>query len=282
MLILPEREWAASPTAPNSRFRQFWKLCRALFSACCILHPPPMKQLLLSFAATEKQESRQQWIFFERSALRKARLYKYLYPSFSLLRLLCTGLPSLSPAEMPLRNLNGCIQLSRRNCLNVTRAENVGVSAIHRTGHRRPVSMSQYPLPKPVPLEHRNLPNTEVDESHGLWGFLLAEEERCVFARGGGVPRSVVLILRCLVLTDQILGRPWDYVELSKLNFENLHKLYWVCLKERNRVSTRIEELEANHLPRGKSQATDRIQAVSVIPLDLYLTMMNPPFHSPI
>ena len=64
-------------------------------------------------------------------------------------------------------------------------------------------------------------------------------------------------------------GRPWAYIELSKLTFDNLHKLYWVCLKERNRVSTRIQELETNHLPRGPSQAGDRIEAVSIHSLPL-------------
>ena len=71
--------------------------------------------------------------------------------------------PSQQPKRMhPAQEL----KLSKRD-----KSKKRGVSAIHRTGHRRPVSMSQYPLPKPVPLEQRPSSKPEVDESHGLWGF---------------------------------------------------------------------------------------------------------------
>lgn len=47
---------------------------------------------------------------------------------------------------------------------------NRGVSALRRTGLRNPVSMSKFPLPKPVLSSHTR-PKPTVDENHGLWGF---------------------------------------------------------------------------------------------------------------
>jgi large subunit ribosomal protein L47 len=44
-----------------------------------------------------------------------------------------------------------------------------GVSAIHRTGPKFPLSVSKYPLPKPVSPEAR-APRTPTP-NHGLWAF---------------------------------------------------------------------------------------------------------------
>lgn len=45
-----------------------------------------------------------------------------------------------------------------------------GVSALRRTGLRRPVDMSFQPLPKPV-LDPQRRSKVQVDPNHGLWGF---------------------------------------------------------------------------------------------------------------
>lgn len=50
-----------------------------------------------------------------------------------------------------------------------------GVSAIHRTGPRFKLSVSKYPLPKPVSPEHLQPPPPT--PNHGLWGFFPKSRE---------------------------------------------------------------------------------------------------------
>ena len=49
-------------------------------------------------------------------------------------------------------------------------SKNRGVSALRRTGLKRPVSMSKEPLPQPV-LDPAKRSKPKGDENHGLWGF---------------------------------------------------------------------------------------------------------------
>ena len=50
-----------------------------------------------------------------------------------------------------------------------------GVSAIRRTGLRQPLSVSKYPLPKPV-LDPAKRSKPTGDADHGLWGFFNDEK----------------------------------------------------------------------------------------------------------
>ena len=52
--------------------------------------------------------------------------------------------------------------------------KNRGVSALRRTGLRRPVSMSKEPLPEPV-LDPEKRSKVYVNPNHGLWGFFNKE-----------------------------------------------------------------------------------------------------------
>lgn len=44
-----------------------------------------------------------------------------------------------------------------------------GVSAIHMTGPRHPLTVAKFPLP--VPVARENQPPRENNPDHGLWGF---------------------------------------------------------------------------------------------------------------
>ncbi|KAI9783503.1 MAG: 54S ribosomal protein L4 mitochondrial [Geoglossum umbratile] len=99
-----------------------------------------------------------------------------------------------------------------------------GVSAIRRTGTREPLSVSNLPLPKPV-LDPSKRSKVQVDENHGLWQFF--NKERTAISK----PED-----------DYAHGRPWSAEELRNKSWEDLHSLWWVCVKERNRIATQSFE----------------------------------------
>ena len=43
-------------------------------------------------------------------------------------------------------------------------------------------------------------------------------------------------------LTVPALGRPWNVEELRHKSWEDLHALWWICCKERNRIATQQKE----------------------------------------
>ncbi|CAI7653243.1 54S ribosomal protein L4 [Penicillium manginii] len=119
-----------------------------------------------------------------------------------------------------------------------------GVSAIHRTGPRFKLSASKYPLPQPVSpanIQKRSTPE------HGLWAFFPPSREAL------SVPEF-----------DMDFGRPWAIQELREKSWDDLHKLWWVCAKERNRISTSDYERERLKPGYGDHEAQARDRAVVV------------------
>lgn len=62
-------------------------------------------------------------------------------------------------------------------------------------------------------------------------------------------------------------GRPWTVEELRKKSWEDLHSLWWVCVKERNRIATSSKERERINAGYGKFEADERDAAVSRVPI---------------
>lgn len=62
------------------------------------------------------------------------------------------------------------------------------------------------------------------------------------------------------------LGRPWAIQELREKSWEDLHKLWWVCVKERNRIATTNLERERMKAGFGAHEANERDRAVSLLP----------------
>ncbi|KAI4143662.1 MAG: hypothetical protein LQ340_006921 [Diploschistes diacapsis] len=120
------------------------------------------------------------------------------------------------------------------------RNKNRGVSGLRRTGPRYPRAVSKEPLPQPV-LDPARRSKIQVNEKHGLWDFF--DKEKNPFEK----PEVVAAH-----------GRPWAVEELRHKSFEDLHCLWWVCVKEKNRILTQEHERERMQAGYGKAEAQER------------------------
>jgi hypothetical protein len=145
-----------------------------------------------------------------------------------------------------------------------------GVSAIRSTGPRSTRGLWEYPLPVPVAREAQDLDLHYPDAAnHGLWGFfdeskkaMLEPEEEIEHGKlrcpGSIFDRHV----NSRFLTNP--GRSWTYAELSWKSYEDLHALYWVCVKEMNRCHTREAERLRLRAGYGDLESSQRRDVVSL------------------
>ncbi|KAK5118452.1 hypothetical protein LTR62_002966 [Meristemomyces frigidus] len=106
---------------------------------------------------------------------------------------------------------------------------NRGVSALRHTGIGKKQYLRVKPsdLPEPV-LDPLKRTRVEVDENHPLWDFFYPT-------------RDPDHLKRELIQSPDSInahGRGWTVPELRLKDWDDLHRLWWVCVKERNRSAT--------------------------------------------
>lgn len=82
-------------------------------------------------------------------------------------------------------------------------------------------------IPRPVPIEAKVTGTPD----HGLWDFFKDQK------------------LLQTPVEESSHGRSWTVGELRNRDWDTLHQLWWVCVKERNRLAT--EKIERNRIEAG-------------------------------
>lgn len=126
------------------------------------------------------------------------------------------------------------------------RDPNRGVSALRHTGlrKRQTLSVKLENLPQPV-LDPERRSKVEVSDEHGLWEFFNRDRDSL----------STPLLLAAH-------GRAWHVQELRLKDWDDLWKLWWTCVKERNRIETFKVEKDRIGQMFGDDDADKRLSEV--------------------
>ncbi|RPA86932.1 MRP-L47-domain-containing protein [Ascobolus immersus RN42] len=127
---------------------------------------------------------------------------------------------------------------------NSDRSKLRGISALHRTNPKAPLlAMSKIPLPQPVLDKAKHTPIITAPD-HGLWDFFPTKSSL-------RTPEE-----------DASHGRAWHVSELRNKSFEDLHKLWYICVKERNVIATQAHERDRLKPGYGDFEAQTRDKTV--------------------
>ncbi|GAP84839.1 putative 50S ribosomal protein l4 protein [Rosellinia necatrix] len=118
-----------------------------------------------------------------------------------------------------------------------------GLSSIYRSGTRFRMNIDK--AETPLPADYK--PEIKVNPDHGLWDFFYAKDKLLLTPDESGEH-----------------GRGWTVEELRHKSWEDLHKLWWVCVKEQNRLGTARKERNRLRLPDGVEEAQVRLGEVRV------------------
>ena len=126
-----------------------------------------------------------------------------------------------------------------------------GTSALYRSGLKpcklaaHKLSVGPQDLPQPV-LDPRKREQVKVDENHGLWHFF--NRERTALTTPVDMAAH---------------GRAWTVNELRNKSWDDLWRLWWVCVKERNWIKTEKTELDRSKAGYGDYEMDGRLDQVT-------------------
>ncbi|KAI0597918.1 MRP-L47-domain-containing protein [Biscogniauxia sp. FL1348] len=158
-------------------------------------------------------------------------------PSSHLLPAIQTQTPPLSSQSRPFSSTPELSMRRPRRDGNRLR----GQSSLYRSGLRYRMNIDKSELPQPVNFKRK----VKVDPDHGLWQFFYSKDK--------------------LLLTpeeDSQHGRGWTVEELRHKSWDDLHKLWWVCVKEQNRIATARKEKSKMRLQTGEEETANRLKEV--------------------
>ncbi|KAI0132318.1 54S ribosomal protein L4, mitochondrial [Xylariales sp. AK1849] len=119
-----------------------------------------------------------------------------------------------------------------------------GLSSLYRSGTKARMAVDGFEVPQPAKYKPED--DTKTDPEHGLWEFFYEKDEALI------PPEE-----------ESQHGRSWTVEELRHKSWGDLHRLWWVCVKERNRVATASRERKRLGFQTGKEQSAERMKMVS-------------------
>jgi large subunit ribosomal protein L47 len=122
-----------------------------------------------------------------------------------------------------------------------------GISVIHSTDPRRKTWAYTVEMPEPNLDPDRRAQYT-TPKDHGLYAFFNEKRDAILTPTQEGAH-----------------GRAWEVSELEQKSWDDLYRLWWVCHKEANAVSTRSRELGRLRAGFGFSEVQDRLRTVSYL-----------------
>lgn len=156
------------------------------------------------------------------------------------------ALPILTSRTIPSSPFSTTSQLQERK----PRRDNNrlrGLSSLYRSGTKARLAVDGYDVP--VPAKYKPEDDIKTDPNHGLWEFFYDKEKALLTPEEEGKH-----------------GRSWSVEELRHKSWEDLHSLWWVCVKERNRVATAGRERIRLEFKQGEDESVQRMRTVCCSP----------------